>query len=102
MLVCIIAVRPAALGGFDALAVNHPCAGRGLTPHGVPPDQQGGVIEREPQTIAAPEIKPAPHSRDRREAGRQHSLRQPAAQQIQDRFDNPPQRPFARTPHMRQ
>ena len=46
-------------------------------------------------------IEPAPHRRDGRKAGRQHPPRQGAAQQIQDRLDNPPERPLARAPDMR-
>ena len=99
LLACIVAPGPAALGGFDALAGDHPGAGRGLASHRFPPDQQQGVIEREPQTIVAPQVEPASHRRDRRKTGRQHPPRQPAAQQIQDRLDNPPQWPFTRSSH---
>ena len=35
------------------------------------------MIEREPQFVIAPQIKPAPNRRSRRKAGRQHSPRQP-------------------------
>src|SRR3546814_5428463 len=58
------------------------------------------MIEREPQFVIAPQVKPAPNRRDRRKAGRQHSPRQPPTQQIQDRLDDPSQRPFARTAYV--
>jgi hypothetical protein len=99
LLACIVAPRPAALGGLDALAVDDPGARRGFAPHGFTTDQQQRVIEREPKTIVTPQVEPAPHRRDGRKAGRQHPPRQPATQQIQDRLDDPPQRPFTRSPH---
>ena len=42
-----------------------------------------------------------PYGRYRRQAWRQHPPGQAAAQQIQDRLDNPSERPFARPPDMR-
>ena len=70
-----LASQPAALGGFDSLAFDHPCAGRGLVPLRFPPDQQDGVIEQEPQTVVAPKAGPAPHRRDQRKARQQHPSR---------------------------
>ena len=90
-----------ALSGFEALAVDHPSAGRSFAPDSFPPDQQQGVIERKPKTIVTPQVEPAPHRGNRWNAGRQHPPGQPSAQQIQDRLDDPPQQPFARTAHMR-
>ncbi len=43
-------------------------------------------------------LKPALHRPHGREAGRQHPPRQPAAQQLVNHFNTPPDRPFARTP----
>lgn len=90
LLACIVAPRPTALGGFDALAIDYPCAGRGLAPYRFPADQQQSVIERKPKPIIAPQVEPASHRRDRRKTGWQHPPRQPAAQQIQDRLDDTP------------
>jgi hypothetical protein len=61
LLTGIIAPRPAAFCGFDALAVDHSGAGRSFTPCRFSADQQQRVIEREPQTIVAPQIEPASH-----------------------------------------
>ena len=100
LLACVIAARPAAFRRLDALAVDDPSARRSLAPNGFPADQQQSVIERKPKTIVTPQVEPASRRRDRRKAGRQHPPRQPATQQIQDRLDDPPQRPFAVSPYM--
>lgn len=101
LLPCVIAPRPAAFRGLHTLAVDHSGAGRSLAADSFPPDQQQGMIEREPQAVVAPQVKPAPHRRDGRKARRQHPPRQPAAQQIQNRLDKAPERPLARTPPRR-
>jgi hypothetical protein len=98
LLARIIAARTAGFRGFDALAVDHPGTGRGFAPGRLAPDQEQGMIERQPQPVVPPQVEPAPHCRDRRKARRQHPPRQTAAQQIQDRLDNPPQRPLAWSP----
>src|SRR3546814_8668510 len=67
----VIAARPAAFRRLHTLAVDHSGAGRSLAAYSFPPDQQQGMIEREPQTVVAPQIKPAPHRRDGRKARRQ-------------------------------
>ncbi len=40
LLARIIAARTAGFGGFDALAVDDPGTGRGITPGRIAPDQQ--------------------------------------------------------------
>jgi len=97
----VIAARPAASRGLHTLAVDRSGAGRSLAAYSFPPNQQQGMIEREPQAVVAPQIEPAPHRREGRKARRQHPPRQPAAQQIQNRLNHAPERPLARTPHRR-
>lgn len=53
LLACIVTPGPAALGGYDALAVDDPSARRSLAPHGFPADQKQGVIEREPRPLSS-------------------------------------------------
>ena len=65
------------------------------------PDQQQGMVEREPQPIVAPQVEPAPHRGDRRKTRRKHPPRQTPAQQVQDPLDNPPHRPLARAARRR-
>lgn len=101
LLARIIAARTAALGGLDALAIDDAGAGRGFTAMNLARGHQQGMVQRLPQPAVAPHVKPAPDGRHRWEARRQHPPRQATAQQIQDRFDNPPHRPSARTPDMR-
>src|SRR3546814_8948547 len=62
----VIAARPAAFRRLHTLAVDHSGAGRSLAAYSFPPDQQQGMIELEPQTVIAPQIKPAPHRREDR------------------------------------
>jgi len=101
LLARIIAAGAAALGGLDALAVNDAGAGRGLATLGLAHGHQQRMVQRLPQPIVTPQVKPAPDGRDGREARRQHPPRQAATQKIQDRLDNPPHRPSARTPDRR-
>src|SRR3546814_19019841 len=58
----IVAPRPAALGGFDTLAVDHSCTGRSFAPCRFPADQKQRMIERKPQTIVAPQVEQASYS----------------------------------------
>src|SRR3546814_11123315 len=46
----IVAPRPAALGGFDTLAVDHSCTGRRFAPCRFPADQKQSMIERKPRS----------------------------------------------------
>src|SRR3546814_20496576 len=97
LLARVIAARAATFSRFHALAIDHAGTGRSFATSRFTSHQQQGMIEREPQFVIAPQVKPAPNRRDRRKAGRQHSPRQPPPQQIQDRLDEPSQRPFPRT-----
>lgn len=45
LLARIITPRPAALRGFDALAVDHPGAGRGFAACRLAPDQEQGMVQ---------------------------------------------------------
>ena len=101
LLARIIATRAAALGGLDALAVDDAGAGRGFTVMDFAHDHQQRMVQRLPQPVVAPQVKPAPDGRYRRKAWWQHPPRQAATQQIQDRLDDPPHRPFAGSPDMR-
>jgi hypothetical protein len=101
LLARVITARPAGFRGFDALAVDHARAGRSLAAMGFTHGHQQVVVEVPPQSVVAPQVEPSPHCRDRWKARRQHPPRQAAAQQVEDRLDNPPHWPFARTAHMR-
>lgn len=45
LLARIVTPRPAAFCGFDALAVDHPSAGRGFTTGRFAPDQEQGMVQ---------------------------------------------------------
>ena len=98
LLAGIIAARTTALGGLDALAVDDAGAGRGFAAMDLAHGHQQRMIQRLPQPVVAPQVKPAPDGRYRREAWWQHPPRQAATQQVKDRLDNPPHRPFAGSP----
>src|SRR3546814_12736673 len=53
----IVAPRPAALGGFDTLAVDHSCTGRSFAPCRFPADPTPSMIDRKPQTIVPPTVE---------------------------------------------
>ena len=101
LLACIIAARTARFCGFHALTVDHPGAGRCFAANYLSSDQQQGMVEREPLAVVAPQVEPAAHCRNRWKAWWQHSPRQTTAQQVEDRLDDPPQRPLAWTAHVR-
>ena len=101
LLTRVVAPRSAGFRGFHALAVDHAGTGRGFAALRFARRHQQRVVDPQPQAIVAPQVEPAPHRRDRRKARRQHPPRQTAAQQVQDRLDNPPHRPLARPPDMR-
>jgi len=61
---------------FDALAVDDAGAGRGFTAMNLARGHQQEMVQRLPQTVVAPNVKPAPDGRYRREARWQHPPRQ--------------------------
>jgi len=101
LLACVITPRPAGFRGFYALAIDDASAGRGLAAVRLARGHEQIVVQRLPQAVVAPQIEPAPHRRNRREARWQHPPRQAPAQQVEDRLDNPPHLPLARTADMR-
>lgn len=96
LLAGVISPRTAGFRGFDALAVDHTGGWARLTPLLLAHRHRQDMVDREPQTIVAPQVEPAPHRRDRRETRRQHPPRQAAPKQIKDRLHDPAQRPFPR------
>ena len=81
----------AAFRRFHALAVDHARAGGGFSTHCLTGHQQQRVIDRFPHAHRTPAVEVMLHRGHRREqTGGQHPPRQPAPQQVQDRFDDLP------------
>lgn len=85
LLARVIAAHSAAFGGFDALAVDHPCAWAGLAPFDLARSHHQHVIDRLPQAAVAPSVEIALDRRKRRKILRQHSPLTAAGRQIEDR-----------------
>src|SRR5215217_8011852 len=94
----LVASRAAALGGLDALAVEHRGRGRRLAadPLAISHDEQ--VLDRLEQALVTPSAEPAEDRAPRRQVARQKPPRDAAAQEIKDRIEDLPQRPFPRPP----
>src|SRR5215204_1154198 len=98
LLAGVVASRAAALGGLDALAVEHRGRGRRLAadPLAISHDEQ--VVDRLEQALVTPSAEPAEDRAPRRQVARQKPPRDAAAQEIKDRIKDLPQRPFPRPP----
>ena len=102
LLARIITPWPAALRGFDALAVDHPGRRRGLPSDGFAHRHEQGVIDRRPQPHVPPAVEIMLHCGHRRkQIGRQHPPRQTAAQQIEQGSNDLPIAPYRRSPPAR-
>jgi hypothetical protein len=96
LLARVIPARPAAFSGFDALAVNHSGARRGLAPRRLPAGHQQQMIDRGPKAAVAPGVEIALNRRHWREVSWQHPPGLPATQNVQQGVGDRPQRPLRR------
>src|SRR5215204_554527 len=94
LLASIVAPRAAALGGLNALAVEHSSTRRSLASDPLPVGHDEQVVHRLEQAGIPPRAKPSVHGRARRQIGRKQPPRNAAAQYIEDRVHNLAQRPF--------
>ena len=84
----VIATNAAALGGLHTLAVDHAGTRTGFAAFCLAERHQQIVVDRLPHAGVASGVEIALHRRRRWETRRQHSPRQPAAQEIQNGIDD--------------
>jgi hypothetical protein len=94
----IIAARPAAFCGFDALGVDHPGAGRGLPSVQFPRCHDEHMVDRVQQAAVPPVVKVTLYGRGRRKVLRKHCPLAPRRRHVQNRVHNLAQSRFTGTP----
>ena len=91
LLAGVEAVNPAALGGFHALAVDHPGCRTCLPTLQLPRIHDQMVVDRPPQPAVAPVVEIPLHGRWRRQVPRQHAPLAARRRHVKDRVHNLPQ-----------
>ena len=91
LLARVIAPRPAAFRGFDALAVDHAAGRARLASRQLPHVHHQKVVDRREQSQIAPGVEIALHRRHRRKVLRQGAPLAARRREIQDRVHHRPQ-----------